>query len=115
MRGRWIAGLLIVLLQFAFLLDAQAQTPNSSGNGALSGGTSSSNSPSSGYESNPFSFGLDFAGGHGIEYTLAVLMVIWGTVCLFLGVRLFKVSCSNQHKQQIQNTMRGILCMSDLI
>jgi hypothetical protein len=90
-----MVGSLIVLLQCVSLLAAQAQTPNSSGNDAVSGGTSSSsnsNSPSSGYESNPFSFGLDFAGGHGIEYTLAVLMVIWGTMCLFLGVRLFKVS-----------------------
>jgi hypothetical protein len=95
MHGRWMTCLLVVLLQFTSLLAAQAQAPNSSGNGAVSGGSSSSsnsNSPNSGYESNPFSFGLDFAGGHGIEYTLAVLMIIWGTVCLFLGVRLFKVS-----------------------
>ena len=44
------------------------------------------------YANNPFSFGLGFAGGNGLEYTLSVALIGWGLVCLLLGVRLFKTS-----------------------
>ena len=44
------------------------------------------------FDSNPFSFALDFAGGNGLEYTLSVLLIVWGIALLVLGVRLFKIS-----------------------
>jgi hypothetical protein len=42
------------------------------------------------YDSNPFSFALDFYGGNGFEHTIAIVLIVWGLICLFLGVRLFK-------------------------
>ena len=44
------------------------------------------------YASNPFTFALDFYGGNGLEYTLSVILIIWGCILLVLGVRLFKIS-----------------------
>lgn len=41
---------------------------------------------------NPFSFGLNFAAGNGFEHTLAVLLIIFGVICIYFGVRLFKVA-----------------------
>ena len=54
-----------------------------------SGPPSDANSDS---HANPFSFSLSFVGANGISYTLAVVAIGWGIVCLFFGVRLFKLS-----------------------
>jgi hypothetical protein len=64
---------------------------------AESSSTGSSSSSSSGtepdpYASNPFSFGLDFVGGNGLEHLIAIVLLIWGLTLLFFGVRLFKFS-----------------------